>query len=155
MFKLIKNLFKKMECVDIAKTGLLFYLVEKENSNPVEFEPSSYDEWKEMREREPSKMGNDYDFWVRLKKEQFEQQSVEPIRYQAHKVLYDLNSPDQTYNTIITTELQKNFHEWCDEGFVNNIKKRVGIIEGELEHPIKTVKQCGCGLKKLKKTSND
>jgi len=58
---------------EIAKIGVVHYLqkIDKRVKKEI-YDPVSYEQWKMLRELEPTKFINDYDFYVQSKKEQFE-----------------------------------------------------------------------------------
>ena len=58
---------------EILKYGTLHYLqrIDK-NVSQQRYEPVSYEQWKMLRELEPTKLGDDYGFYTKLKKEQYE-----------------------------------------------------------------------------------
>ena len=60
---------------EILKYGVVYYLQKiDKNESEQRYEPVSYENWKMLRDLEPTKFINDYEWYVKSKKEQFEQQ---------------------------------------------------------------------------------
>jgi hypothetical protein len=61
--------------METPKTGVLYYFEKPDlNVNPQMYEPVSYENWKMLRELEPTKFVLDYPGYVELKKEQFDKE---------------------------------------------------------------------------------
>ena len=104
---------------EILKYGLLHY-VQKIDKNVSEqrYEPVSYEYWKMLRELEPTKFENDYDFYIKLKKEQYESE-VERRKnctFELHSKHYSLHPSDidKTKQSIRDIQSNELFEKWYD-----------------------------------------
>ena len=102
---------------EILKYGTLHYLqrIDK-NVSQQRYEPVSYEQWKMLRELEPTKLGDDYGFYTKLKKEQYESEverrkncTIEFLNkhYSLHPS--DIDKTKQSIRDIQSNEL---FEKW-------------------------------------------
>lgn len=124
---------------EILKCGNLYYLqkIDKNVSEQM-YEPVSYEHWKMLRDLEPSKFLNDYDFYVKSKKEQFELDLER--RSDCELVLncqnYSLHPGDINRTKQVIKDIQSNerFVKW----YPNN-----GVVELILNYQIQTITSNG------------
>ncbi len=112
---------------NISKQGVIFYLLKVDKDvNPKNYEPCSFEQWKMLRDLEPSKFGNDYDFYVKLKEDQFkqEQKNRENCSLELHSVMYSLydSDIDSTRDNINKIESNILFKEWVKPETIEIIK---------------------------------
>ena len=112
---------------NILKQGVIYYLLKVDkNVNPKNYEPCSFEQWKMLRDLEPSKFGNDYDFYVKLKEDQFkqEQERRENCSLDLHSVMYSLydSDIDSTRDNINKIESNILFKEWVKPETIEIIK---------------------------------
>ena len=102
---------------EILKYGTLHYLQKiYKNVSEQRYEPVSCEQWKMLRELEPTKFRNDYDFYTKSKKEQYESEverrkncTIEVIgkHYSLHPA--DIDKTKQSIRDIQSNEL---FEKW-------------------------------------------
>ena len=111
---------------EILKYGVVYYFqkIDKNVSGQI-YEPVSYEMWKMLRDLEPTKFRSDYDWYVRSKKEQFENEierrkncelELMSKRYSLHPA--DIDKTKQTIRDIQTHE---RFVNWCNEDVIETI----------------------------------
>tara|TARA_R110000772_G_scaffold57747_5_gene130666 strand:- start:6155 stop:6505 length:351 start_codon:yes stop_codon:yes gene_type:complete len=109
--------------------GVLYYFehIDK-NVNPEIYDPVSYEQWKMLRELEPTKFRNGYDFYVTSKKEQFdsEVERRKSCSLEIKTVHFDLTYQNLKGTQKTLTKIQENilFDKWSDKELVNKILKR-------------------------------
>jgi hypothetical protein len=102
---------------EILKYGLLHYLqkVDK-NVSEQRYEPVSYEQWKMLRELEPTKFINDYDFYTKSKKEQYESEVErrKDCKFELHSTNYSLRPEhiDKTKQSIREIQSNELFEKW-------------------------------------------
>jgi hypothetical protein len=112
---------------EILKYGVVYYLqkIDKKISKQ-QYEPVSYEQWKMLRELEPTKFRNDYDWYVQSKKEQFDQE-VEIRKNCGLELMtkhYSLHPKDidKTKQSIRDIQSNERFEKWCtDEHIIETI----------------------------------
>tara|TARA_R110000737_G_scaffold325769_1_gene339251 strand:+ start:904 stop:1260 length:357 start_codon:yes stop_codon:yes gene_type:complete len=102
---------------EILKYGLLHYLQKiDKNVSEQRYEPVSYEYWKRLRELEPTKLGNDYDFYTKLKKEQYESEIErrKNCEFELHSKHYSLHPSDidKTKQSIRDIQSNELFETW-------------------------------------------
>jgi len=110
----------------LKKYGVLYYLqkMDKRISEQL-YEPISYEQWKLLRELEPTKFRNDYGWYVQSKKEQFELE-VERRKNCEFEIMskhYSLHPSDidKTKQSIRDIQSNERFEKWYNEGVVEAI----------------------------------
>ena len=79
---------------DLTKIGNLFYFKKiDKNINPDLYVPISYEYWKMLRGWEPSKFTLDYEHYIQLKKEQYnnEVEHRKYIKFEIRCYMYNLH----------------------------------------------------------------
>ena len=108
------------------KDGVVHYLqkIDKNVSEQL-YEPVSYEQWKMLRELEPTKFIFDYDSYVKAKKEQFENEierrkncEFEVMAYQYSLHPADIDKTKQTIKDIQSSE---RFEKWYSGDLVESI----------------------------------
>jgi hypothetical protein len=108
---------------EILKHGVIYYLqkIDKNVSEQI-YEPVSYEHWKMLRDLEPTKFSDDYDFYVRLKKEQYESgvERRKNCEFDLHSKHYSLHPSDidKTKQSIRDIQSNELFETWYDNGDV-------------------------------------
>lgn len=114
---------------EIRSWGFLYYLLKKdENAEFLEnkYEPISFEYWKMLRSLEPTKIVNDYEYYVTLKEEQHlkEEERRKNCTLEANYLFYNLCSVDyleKTRQSITEVQLSDRFEKWIDNELVQNI----------------------------------
>jgi hypothetical protein len=114
---------------EIRSWGFLYYLLKKdENAEFIEnkYEPISFEYWKMLRSLEPTKIANDYEYYVKLKEEQHlkEEERRKNCTHELNYVFYNLCSVDyleKTRQSITEVQLSDRFEKWIDNELVQNI----------------------------------
>jgi len=104
---------------EILKYGVLYYLQKiDKNVSEQRYEPVSYEYWKMLRDLEPTKFGGDYDFYIRLKKEQYESEveRKKNCTFELASTSYTLHPADINKTKESIREIQSNerFVKWVD-----------------------------------------
>ena len=111
---------------EIAKYGVVHYLqkIDKRVKKEI-YDPVSYDQWKMLRDLEPTKFINDYDFHVQSKKEQFELEVERKKNCELESKCkhYSLHPADieKTKQTIKDIEANPRFVKWYHEEFIKKV----------------------------------
>ena len=111
---------------EIPIVGNLFYLEKiDKNVNKQMYEPVSYEQWKMLRELEPTKFIVGYDYYIKLKKEQYdaEVKRKEECVLELKDFLYNLD-PSRIDNTkMLINEIQSGdrFEKWYNPELVEAI----------------------------------
>jgi len=111
---------------EIAKYGVVYYLqkIDKEVKKEV-YDPVSYEQWKLLRDLEPTKFRNDYDFYVQSKKEQFESEVErrKNCELELKSIHYSLHQADieKTKQTIKDIQSNPRFDSWYHEDTIHAI----------------------------------
>ena len=111
---------------EILKYGVIYYLqkIDKNVSEQI-YEPVSYEHWKMLRDLEPTKFSDDYDFYVRLKKEQYESEverrkncelELRCKHYTLHPA--DIDKTKESFRDIQSNE---RFESWYNKELVETI----------------------------------
>lgn len=111
---------------EISKYGIVHYLqkIDKNVSEQI-YEPVSYEMWKMLRDLEPTKFRGDYDWYVRSKKEQFENEierrkncefELMAYRYSLHP-----SDIDKTKQSIKDIQSSERFERWYGEDVAETI----------------------------------
>ena len=116
----------KMSKQDILKYGNLYYLEKIDKVvKPQQYEPVSYENWKLLRELEPTKFRDDYDTYVRLKEKQFndEVERRKNVELELKVLTYSLRDDDieSTKENIKNTQKQDRFEKWVNDELVKSI----------------------------------
>jgi hypothetical protein len=103
--------------IPILQTGVLYYFDRPDPKvNPEMYEPVSYENWKMLRELEPTKFTLDYDGYIQLKKEQFEREVEERknVTFYLKSVLYSTRPEmiEQTRKSIRKIIENPFFDKW-------------------------------------------
>jgi len=132
MNKLTKYKLIKMS-KEISKYGVIYYLQKiDKNVSEQRYEPVSYEYWKMLRDLEPTKFGGDYDFYIRLKKEQYESEverrkNCESELVSKHYSFFHPDDIDKTKQTIKEIRSNERFVKWADDELVESILNYVVI----------------------------
>jgi hypothetical protein len=111
---------------EISRYGIVHYLQKiDKNVSEQKYEPVSYEQWKMLRELEPTKFIFDYDFYVEVKKEQFENE-IERRKNCEFEVMgyhYSLHPADidKTKQTIKDIQSSERFEKWYRGDLVESI----------------------------------
>jgi len=111
---------------EIQKVGNLFYLEKiDKNVSKQTYEPVSYEQWKMLRELEPTKFILDYDYYVKLKKEQYDAE-VERRKYcefEYKGLTYNLHqsSIEDTKRLINDIKSGYRFEKWYNPELVESV----------------------------------
>lgn len=111
---------------EILKYGSLSYLRKMDiNVNYQTYDPVSYEQWKMLRDLEPSKFFSDYDTYVKSKKQQYMAEVEHRKRggFEFKSVTYSLHSAsiDATKQLIREIQSDELFVEWYDNELVTAI----------------------------------
>lgn len=115
--------------IQAADFGILYYFenIDK-NPNPEIYDPVSYEQWKMLRELEPTKFRKGYDYYVASKKEQFnrEVEKRKNCSLELKNVHFDLtlHKLKGTQNTLIKIQENVLFDKWIEKEIVESILKR-------------------------------
>lgn len=111
---------------EILKYGIVYYLqkIDKNVSEQI-YEPISYEMWKMLRDLEPTKFRGDYDWYVRSKKEQFENEIErrKNCELELMSKSYSLHPSDidKTKQSIKDIQSSERFVKWYGEDVVETI----------------------------------
>ena len=111
---------------EILQYGVVFYLrkIDK-NVNKQQYEPVSYEQWKMLRDLEPTKFINDYDWYVRSKKEQFESEVERRKNCELELMSYHYNLHpaciDKTKQSIVDIQSNERFENWFNRDMIESI----------------------------------
>lgn len=111
---------------EISKYGVIYYLQKIDKIvSEQRYEPVSYEHWKMLRDLEPTKFDNDYNFYVELKKEQYESEVERRKNCESELVSkhYSLHPADidKTKQTIKEIGSNERFVKWADDELVESI----------------------------------
>jgi hypothetical protein len=114
----------------IASQGVIFYLRTPEKIVAETYEPVSREQWKMVRDLEPTKFSASYDGYVELKRQAHESM-IEQRRncsLELTSIYYSLHERDieKTKNRLIEIQSADYFKEWVGEGTTEKVKE---IIE--------------------------
>lgn len=114
-----------MKTIDIAPVGVIYYLATPQPILDETYEPVSYEQWKMLRELEPSKFRLSYDDYVKSKKEQHESmiESRKNCSAELNNIYYsiDENDLEQTQNRIRGVKSDENFQKWIGGNDIEEI----------------------------------
>jgi hypothetical protein len=111
---------------EILKYGVVHYLQKiDKNVSEQEYDPVSYEQWKLLRDLEPTKFIFDYDFYVKVKKEQFENE-IERRKECEFELMcfgYSLHPADidKTKQSIKDIQSSERFEKWYSGDVVESI----------------------------------
>jgi len=111
---------------EILKYGVVYYLqkVDK-NVSEQEYDPVSYEQWKMLRDLEPTKFRLDYDWYVKSKKEQFESEIERRKKCEFEFMTYSYSlhpaDIDKTKQSIKDIQSSERFERWHWGDFVESI----------------------------------
>jgi hypothetical protein len=108
------------------KRGNLFYFKKINKTVPIDqYDPVSYEQWKMLRELEPTKFRNTYAFYVKSRQEQYEAEveKRKDVLFELLGFTYSLYERDlaKTKQQIIEIESDPFFDKWHNEEIKNII----------------------------------
>jgi hypothetical protein len=122
------DLVKELEDVPLVPVSCYYLSKVDKTIPPDKYKPVSYEYWLMLKELEPSKFGDDYKFYLRLKQEQYDREVESKKNCSAELKCFVVILDSRKYETIENakkqikeTESDPFFDKWVNEIVVKDI----------------------------------